>query len=68
MSRKHPLDKRSFLDSELASELYVDEVLDGSGRIQYLDSMVSMSALPDPGPIWVDRVIEEQYRRFINGS
>ena len=36
-----------FLDSEEASELYVDEVLDGSGRFQYLDRVVSMSALAE---------------------
>ncbi len=34
-----------FLESEKACELYVDEVLDGAGRIQYLDSTVSMSAM-----------------------
>ncbi len=38
---------RCFLDSEEASELYVDEVLDGSGRLLYLDRTVSMSALAE---------------------
>ena len=65
---KHPSVGSLFLASELAAELYVDEVIDGSGRLLYVDKDVSMSALPDPDPIWVDRVIEEQYRRFINGS
>jgi len=31
-----------FMDSEKASEMYVDEVLDGDGNIQYLDSTVSV--------------------------
>ncbi len=33
-----------FLGSELASILYVDEVLDGAGRFQYIDSTGSVSA------------------------
>ncbi len=37
------------LGSELAAELYVDEVLDGSGRFQYLDRVSSVSALPEAG-------------------
>jgi len=36
-----------FLGSEEASELYVDEVLDGSGRFLYVDSVVSVSALAE---------------------
>ena len=32
-------------DSEEASELYVDEVLDGSGRLQYVDSTGSVRGL-----------------------
>ena len=34
-----------FLDSEKASELYVDEVVDGAGRLLYLDVSGSVSAL-----------------------
>jgi len=34
-----------FMHSEVACELYVDEVVDGSGRIQYLDRSGSVSAL-----------------------
>ena len=38
-----------FMASELASELYCDEILDGSGRFLHLDSTVSVSALPEAG-------------------
>ena len=38
-----------FLASELAAELYVNEVLDGQGRFQYLDKSGSVS-----GPIRFD--------------
>ncbi len=41
------LARRAFLDSEEAAELYVDEVLDGSGRLLYLDSSGSVSALAE---------------------
>ncbi len=34
-----------FLASERAAELYVDEVLDGSGRLLHLDITGSVSAL-----------------------
>ncbi len=36
-----------FLASELASELYVDGVVDGEGRLCYVDRVVSVSALPE---------------------
>ncbi len=35
------------LASELAAELYCDEVLDGSGYFQDLDRVISMRALED---------------------
>jgi len=35
------------LGSEEASELYVDEVLDGSGRFCYVDRVVRMTALTE---------------------
>ncbi len=35
------------IDSELASELYCDEVLDGQGQFLYLDRVVSVSALDE---------------------
>ncbi len=34
-----------FLGSELAAEMYVDEILDGQGNIQYLDKVGSVSGL-----------------------
>ena len=37
------------LFSEEASELYVDEVLDGQGRLQYVDSSLSVSASTEDG-------------------
>ncbi len=39
----------AFMASELASELYCDEVLDGSGCFQYLDSVRSVSAFEGEG-------------------
>ena len=56
-----------FTDGEVASELYVDEVLDGSGRLLYLDRVSSVSALPEPElPVWDVHLLEEQHRRFLN--
>jgi len=57
-------------DSEEASELYVDEVLDGSGRFSYLDSTGSVSALVEveESRVWDERLLEEQLRRIHNGS
>ena len=37
------------IDSEMASLLYCDEVLDGAGDFLYLDKDVSVSALPEAG-------------------
>jgi len=36
-----------YLRSESAAEHYVDEIVDGSGRLQYLDKPLSMSALTE---------------------
>ena len=57
-------------DSEEASELYVDEVLDGSGRFSYLDSVGSVSALAEAEDhrVWDAPLLEQQHRRFLNGS
>ncbi len=35
----------AFLDTEEAAEGYVDELLDGSGHVQYVDTCLSVSAL-----------------------
>ena len=43
--RLHPLEQLAFLGSELAAELYVNEVLDGAGQFQYLDKSGSVSAM-----------------------
>ncbi len=60
------------LDSEEAAELYVDEVLDGQGRFQYLDSVGSVSGLVEvegPCMMWpCQEAMDRQYRRFLNGS
>jgi len=58
----------SFWKTELAAEMYVDDVLDKHGEVCYLDSMVRMTALPEPEHLWVHEVIERQERSFHNGS
>ena len=35
----------AFMESERAAEMYVDELVDGQGEFQYLDSVGSVSAL-----------------------
>ena len=57
-----------YMASELASEDYVDERVDGRGRAVYLDSRVSVSALRrDETHLWLgDNQQEEQHRRFLN--
>ena len=59
-----------FADSEEASVYYVDEVLDGSGRFSYLDSTVSMRGLVEveESRVWDAELLQEQHRRFLNGS
>ena len=58
------------VEGEEAAELYVDEVLDGSGRFSYLDSTVSMRGLTETEAtrVWDDRLLEDQLRRIHNGS
>jgi len=59
----------SFLKTEEASEHYCNEVLDGRGRLLYLDREVRVTALAEPPePIWVPELLENQYRRFLNDS
>ncbi len=56
-----------YLRSERAAEDYTDEVVDGEGRLLYLDKVASVSALIEPPePIWVDSILNEQHRRFHN--
>ena len=47
-----------FLESELASELYVDEVLAGDGSLLHIDSKGSVSALVGLGRTGPKRVLE----------
>ncbi len=70
------------LRSETAAEMYVDEVLDGQGRpiagtpltphemCVTLDGSGSVSALVEVegSHVWDDHIIEDQHRRFLNGS
>ena len=56
-----------FMRSELASMLYVDEVLDGSGRLQYIDTSGSVSALVE-GEELSARDPQEKVRRILNAS
>ncbi len=60
------LRRLSYLGSERAAEDYCDEVVDGDGRLQYLDKVHSVSALNEPPePLFVDELLDEQYRRFL---
>ncbi len=45
-----------------------DEQVDLEDELAYLDSRVSVSGLRRDENHWVDALIEEQYRRFDNGS
>ena len=57
----------SYLASERAAEDYCNEVVDGAGRLLQVDRVVSVSALPGPGPdLWLDsQDTDSQYRRFL---
>ncbi len=59
---------RFYMRSEVAAEDYCDERVDGSGRLLYLDIPGSVSGSPPPKIHWDDAVIQEQHRRFHNGS
>ncbi len=58
-----------FMASELAAEMYVDELLAGDGSVQYLDSPGSVSASRCPSLHWgTPEEMEQQHRRFVYGS
>ena len=58
-----------FMASELASEMYVDEVLDGQGRLQYIDKVGSVSGLIEVEDDFdYDPTHIELNRRLIHGS
>ncbi len=50
------------------SDMGIDMELAGWSDMCYLDSMGSVSGSEQPEIHWDDAVIEEQYRRFHNGS
>ena len=56
--------------SEVAAERYCDELVDGRGRPLYLDKVGSVSGLDadEDSHVWDDRLLDQQYRRFLNGS
>ncbi len=56
-----------FLGSEIASVLYVDEVLDGQGNVQYIDRGISVSGSTPPQIHWDDALIDQQERSFHHG-
>ena len=56
---------------EESAEDYVDELVDGSGFPTYVDSIGSVSALELERSLFdcvSDVLLENQYRRFLNGS
>jgi len=57
-----------FVDTELAAEMYVDELVDRNGRWLYIDREGSVRGLrrDEPHHVWDGPVIEEQYRRFLD--
>ena len=59
---------RWYLGTERAAEDYCDERVDGNGRKQYLDKVVSVSGLGRDGPpmIFDEGVLDEQHRRFLS--
>ncbi len=67
MSPTHLPDGSQFMASEVASKLYVNEVLDGRGNLQYLDRDVSVSGMSQEA-IWDAVLLDEQHRRFLNGT
>ncbi len=42
--------------------------LDGMASERYLDRVGSVSASNGDGDVFVDELLDEQYRRFLNGS
>ena len=49
MSPTHDQLHAQFMQSELACEMYCDEIVDGHGNVLYLDKVVSVSAPEDGG-------------------
>ncbi len=70
---------KRWIQTELAAELYADELVDGSGRpirgrltdlrdVVRLDKVRSVSGLVEveESRVWDDQLLEEQYRRFLS--
>jgi len=59
-------------DSETGCDLWADGRVDSQGKRCYLDSMVSVSGLKREREhtveFWDEDLIDEQERRFLNGS
>ena len=56
--------RSAFMASELASELYVDEKVDGAGNLLQVDTACSVSALVEPTEAtFVDSLLDEQFLR-----
>jgi len=51
----------AFLESELAALLYVDDVVAGDGQFLHIDSISSVSAMPEAEA--ADRLLETQELR-----
>jgi len=64
------LTRAGYMASELAAAQYCNEEVDGWGRLLYLDKVGSVSALVEVEEsfVWNDRLLDQQYRRFLNGS
>ncbi len=62
------VERKFYMRSERAAEDYTDDLVDGDGRPLYLDLLGSVSGSDQPDLIWDNEVIQEQYRRFHNGS
>ena len=56
-----------YLASERAAEDYCNEVVDGAGRLLYVDRVGSVSGArrDEPSHVWDDQILDEQYRRFL---
>jgi len=66
-----PVEHARYLASEQAAVDYCNEVVDGRGRLQYLDKVASVSAPTDDGQICIwppQDTFDEHFRRKFHGS
>jgi len=61
---------RRYLGTERAAVDYCNEVVDGEGRLLYLDKVGSVSAVrrDEAEVTFDDALLDEQYRRFLDGQ